>query len=379
MYKRAFRPPSFIAKPQSEKSKVDSQLGVSSAKKSPDTQSTCTNLQQPVKRRRLLVSPVSLPDSAKPAFESRKVRQQQLQPDDRSPQHVGPEEASKTAPIMPIPLPEVAMELPGHSHSITSNGLDLQPSLEPCLIPAEMPLLLSASVIHRMQAALIPKQSPCTSPYTTDRQHHDDSFWMKHICLPGQWARHGRMAKVHMPSFSPAAVPGGQSLASKPSVLLSQQKEASPPTTACGAFQYSLQGSVRLPISRQQQQLEQLLPIPDLRAAEGPSAALMPGGEQHGTQSRGSKAPCQMQSGCKHSTPASTDAAGIDQAKVAASEDDQHAAMLAQLELQDREMKEVLRSPEKQLAEVMKHPFPVLGLELDMALLKAVCNGSMGT
>ena len=51
------------------------------------------------------------------------VRQQQLQPDDRSPQHVGPEEASKTAPIMPIPLPEVAMELPGHSHSITSNGL----------------------------------------------------------------------------------------------------------------------------------------------------------------------------------------------------------------------------------------------------------------
>ena len=58
---------------------------------------------------------------------------------------------------------------------------DLQPSLEPCLIPAEMPLLLSASVIHRMQAALIPKQSPYTSPYTTDRQHHDDSFWMKHI------------------------------------------------------------------------------------------------------------------------------------------------------------------------------------------------------
>ena len=43
------------------------------------------------------------------------------------------------------------------------------------------------------------------------------------------------------------------------------------------------------------------------------------------------------------------------------------------------QMKEVLRSPEKQLAEVMRHPFPVLGLELDMALLKAVCNGSMGT
>ena len=39
-------------------------------------------------------------------------------------------------------------------------------------------------------------------------------------------------------------------------------------------------------------------------------------------------------------------------------------------------MKEVLRSPEKQLAEVMRHPFPVLGLKLDMAFLKAVCNGS---
>ena len=145
------------------------------------------------------------------------------------------------------------------------------------------------------------------------------------------------MAKVHMPNFSPAAVPGGQSLASKPSVLVSQQKKASLPTTACGAFQYSLQGSVRLPISRQQQQLEHLLPMPDLRAAEGPSAALMPGGEQHGTQSRGSKAPRQTQSGCKHSTPANTDAAGVDQAKVTASKDDQHAAMLAQLELQDRE------------------------------------------
>ena len=146
------------------------------------------------------------------------------------------------------------------------------------------------------------------------------------------------MAKVCMPNFSPAAVSGGQSSALKPSVLVSQQKEASPPTTACGAFQYSLQGSVRLPTSRQQQQqLEQLLLMPDLCAAEGPPAALMPGGKQQGTQSRGSKAPCQRQSSCKHTTPASTDAAGNNQADVTGSKDDQHAAMLAQLELQDRE------------------------------------------
>ena len=147
------------------------------------------------------------------------------------------------------------------------------------------------------------------------------------------------MAKICMPNFSPAAVSGGQSSALKPSVLMSQQKKASPATTACGTSQYSLQGSVRLPTSRQQQQLEQLLPMPDPRAAECPPAALMPCREQQGTQSRGSKAPCQMQSGCKHSSPARKDAAGVDQAKVTASRDDQHAAMLAQLELQDREVR----------------------------------------
>ena len=42
------------------------------------------------------------------------------------------------------------------------------------------------------------------------------------------------------------------------------------------------------------------------------------------------------------------------------------------------QMKEVLQSPEKQLAEVVRHPYSVLGLNLDMAFLKAVCNGSMG-
>lgn len=38
-------------------------------------------------------------------------------------------------------------------------------------------------------------------------------------------------------------------------------------------------------------------------------------------------------------------------------------------------MEEVLRSPEKQLAEVINKPlFPMLGTSLDMAFFKSVCN-----
>ena len=39
------------------------------------------------------------------------------------------------------------------------------------------------------------------------------------------------------------------------------------------------------------------------------------------------------------------------------------------------QMREVVKSPEKQMAEVMRHPFPLIGLKLDMAFLKSVCNG----
>ena len=38
------------------------------------------------------------------------------------------------------------------------------------------------------------------------------------------------------------------------------------------------------------------------------------------------------------------------------------------------QMKEVLRSPEKQLHEVMRHPTSMLGITLDLVFLKAVCN-----
>ena len=51
------------------------------------------------------------------------VQQQKLQPKHGSPQSAGSEEAIKTALAMPMPLPEIAMELPAYSHSIASNGL----------------------------------------------------------------------------------------------------------------------------------------------------------------------------------------------------------------------------------------------------------------
>ena len=77
----------------------------------------------------------------------------------------------------------------------------------------------------------------------------------------------------------------------------------------------------------------------DLHAAEGPQAALMAQGERPGLHSTGSKAICQRHSGSKHGTPASTGAAGADQADMTGCGGGQHAAMLAQLELQDREVR----------------------------------------
>ena len=38
------------------------------------------------------------------------------------------------------------------------------------------------------------------------------------------------------------------------------------------------------------------------------------------------------------------------------------------------QMEEVLRSPEKQLVEVMRHQPSLLGVALDLAFLKSVCN-----
>ncbi len=42
--------------------------------------------------------------------------------------------------------------------------------------------------------------------------------------------------------------------------------------------------------------------------------------------------------------------------------------------LLNMQMEEVLRSPEKQLSEVMRHPASLLGITLDMAFLKSICN-----
>lgn len=145
-----------------------------------------------------------------------------------------------------------------------------------------------------------------------------------------------------------------------------------------------------------------------------------PVSQKQALQQTGATAPRQMQLSMPAAKPVSMSSPGCEQPPARPGDTDLHAAMLTQLELQDKEvclkhsklpcdvtltvrlkqtcaawrkhacaascsstvenvwimqMRELVKSPEKQMAEVMRHPFPLIGLKLDMAFLKSVCNG----
>ncbi|CAL5223200.1 g5675 [Coccomyxa viridis] len=317
--RRAFRPPNFIEKPQPEKSKVHESQNL-----------TTTSKQIVAQEEETDKSHSSLGIIAEPGIGSPAI-------------------------TMPQPLPDVHIE---QSSAVPGASLPLPGQLAmsgPCALPSGGAPLLDCDIIHRIQAALIPKQIPQTAE-TSGKGLHDKldgimSRSNRSGCnLPGQWLAHGNMADVPMPKLdapqkpaatSPApsaAQPGQQSTA----MTVGTENAQDPFSPLAGSTPAKEVGREQLPWPPQQQAGGRKLVQKrlDLQQA-GPVSLNSPGAEQR---------------------PAAKECDGL------------HSTMLTQLELQDEEMEEVLRSPEKQLGEVMRHPASLLGITLDMAFLKSVCN-----